>query len=178
MKSILAIQSILAASLVLAACAGNGRGGPAMTMQPNQQISPPVGLMLVGLDSNQDTIVSGEEINAGIAAMFELSDTDQSGDLTGIEFAQWSEKQLGNAQTTPGRLRFDRNQNNRISSDEFDSTIKAMVARFDRDGDGALARAELLMTVNAPDTAAMRAEMESQMRSRARQMCQRMGRGR
>lgn len=172
MKALPAAACILAVSLIVAACANNNNGGPAMTMRPNQQITPPVGLMLVGLDTDQDAIVSDDEINAGITSMFESSDTDSSGDLTGIEFSQWSQKQLGAAQTTPGMLRFDRNQNRRITPDEFDATIKAIVTRFDQNQDGALTRGELLMTVDAPDMGDMRAQMESQMRERARQMCQ------
>lgn len=170
----------LTAGLLVASCAGGSgqnRSAGSMAMGANQQISPPAGLMFAGLDSDRDAIVTTEEIRDAVPAMFALSDFDDDGVLTGIEFSDWSAKHMGASHTTPGRMRFDRDQNNQISLEEFAMTIDGMVQRFDRNQDGQLERSELLMTVTEPDMGAMRAQMEGQMRARARQMCrQQMGR--
>jgi len=179
LRTIPSLFAVLTSVFVLTSCAGNSNQTPTMAMVNNQQIAPPVGLMLVSLDDDRDTIVTAEEIDAALPAMFEAFDSDASGALTGLEFSDWSMKHLGSRHSVPGRLRFDLNQNSRITLEEFETTIDAMVMRFDQDNDGALARHELLVTLSGPDMAAMRAQMEGQMRSRARQMCQQaMRRGR
>lgn len=173
MRPIPPIVAVLASAFIVASCAGSSNPGPRMPMASNQQIAPPIGLMFAGLDADRDAVISREEIAAALPLMFEAHDSDSSGALTGVEFSDWSTKHLGNSHAVPGRLRFDINQNNRISMDEFESTIEALVMRFDRNNDGALARDELLMTISGPDMGAMRSQMEAQMRARARQMCQR-----
>lgn len=172
MRAIPSTFALLASAALLASCTGNSSQSPTMAMANNQQIAPPIGLMFVGLDADRDTVVTPDEIDQALPAMFAAFDRDGSGALSGLEFSDWSEAHLGARSAVPGRLRFDRDQNNQISLQEFETTIDGLVMRFDQDDDGALARSELLVTVTGPDMGAMRAQMESQMRARARQMCQ------
>ncbi|MEN0651763.1 MULTISPECIES: EF-hand domain-containing protein [Hyphobacterium] len=175
------VVSILAAAsaVALASCstsAGRNPDAPTLTASPDQQIAPPVGLMLAGLDSDHDAIVSGDEFAAAVPVMFSRSDADGDGHLNGVEFSDWSERNLGATHTIPGRMTFDHDQNGLISQSEFEATLAGVVSRFDQDRDGALQRSELLVTMVGPDIAAIRGDMEEQMRRRARQMCQQAAR--
>ena len=173
------LSAILVAGFLTASCAGGSStesSGPGMTLSAATQIAPPVGLMFAGLDQDMDAVISADEISAAVPVMFTASDSNDDGVLTGIEFSQWSERHLGASHTTPGRFRFDHDQNSRITLTEFETTFDVLLERFDRNEDAALERTELLVTLNPPDMAAMQAEMQSQMRRRAQQMCRR-GRG-
>jgi len=65
-------------------------------------------------------------------------------------------------------MQFDRNQDQKISLDEFQQTLETVRQKLDKNNDGALARSELVMNLNLPgngvDVAAMRRQMEAQMR--------------
>jgi len=170
------MSGILAAGLMTASCAGGSSGepsGPAMALSAGAQIAPPVGLIFAGLDQDLDAVIRADEISAAVPAMFTASDANGDGVLTAIEFSQWSERHLGASHTTPGRFRFDHDQNGRITLTEFATTFDMLRERFDRNEDAVLDRAELLVTLNPPDTASMQAEMQSQMMRRAREMCRR-----
>ena len=143
------------------------------------QIATPVGLFLTSLDGDRDTALSTEEMAAGLNAAFAAGDGDQNGALSAIEFEAWSERFLGARHTTPTRLHFDHDQDTSISQDEFRRTFDAIQQRLDRNGNGELQRAELLVTIDGagvnPD--AMRQQMEAEMRRKMQEMCRR-GRGR
>jgi len=178
----------LSSSLLVAACASEpsppsdaASVGPSRTLQDinGSQIATPVGLFLTSLDGDRDTALSTEEMAAGLNAAFAAGDGDQNGALSAIEFEAWSERFLGARHTTPTRLQFDRDQDTSISQDEFRRTFDAIQQRLDRNGNGELQRAELLVTIDGagvnPD--AMRQQMEAEMRRKMQEMCRR-GRGR
>lgn len=158
-------------------CAGSGGGAGSVSQAAAQggRIAPPAGVLLAGMDQDFDARVSQEEISAAAGLIFAAGDADQDGTLSGIEFTSWSEQYLGDPYAVPGRLRFDHDQNGAISRDEFALTLAALGDRFDADGDGEVARAELLVTVDRGDidVDAMREQMQAEMRRRAREICRR-----
>ena len=130
------------------------------------QIAMPVGLFLTSLDTNHDIQVSRAEVNEGVVASFVAGDKDGNEQLSPIEFEDWSRTYLGSINAVPYRLHFDRDQDARISLSEFTMTFEDIRQRLDTDRDGMLARAELLVEVAGLgiDPAAMRAEMQAEMR--------------
>ncbi len=161
-----------------AGCAGSGGGEPGRVSGSAVQggrIAPPAGVLLAGMDRNFDARVSQEEIREAAALVFAAGDADADGALSGIEFTAWSERFLGDPYAVPGRLRFDHDQNGAVSQDEFALTFAAIGDRFDTNGDGEIARSELLVTVEGADidADAMREQMQAEMRRRVREICRR-----
>lgn len=177
-------------SLLLAGCASQpdrpsasveSTNGSDRTVQDlrGSQIATPVALFFAGMDANRDARVSSDELQSGLGDAFALGDSNQDGVLSAIEFLNWSELFLGAPYAQPSRLSFDVNQDTRVSSDEFSLAFAEIGSRLDRNGDGQLMRAEMLMKFNAPggDPAAMRQQMEAEMRKKMegkmREMCRR-----
>ena len=133
------------AAFALSACASSAadrdRNGPIRAL-----LSAEV-LMLVSFDSDDDLNVSGGEIDAGLTREFSRADVNRDGRLTPIEFQNWSNLVLGGSQMGPFRLDFDRNVDNSITREEFDSEIRARVRAYDADESGGLARAEFVRLV-------------------------------
>lgn len=103
--------------------------------------------MLVSFDADGDLSVSAAEIDAGLVREFSRADANSDGRLTPIEFQSWSSLVLGGSQLGPFRLDFDRNVDNSITREEFDTEVRARVGQYDADESGALARAEFVRLV-------------------------------
>ena len=115
---------------------------------------PPIGLLIAGFDANGDALVDRAELKAGAERMFKLADRDHDGSLSLIELSQWAAQWLGGPSAVPGRFDFDRDQDDRISKQEFLDEIERRFRGFDKDQDGAVTRAELLaqtMPANCKD---------------------------
>ncbi len=104
----------------------------------------PVALLMVGFDSDGDAHLSRAELAAGIADQFKRADSDGDGQLGLIELASWSRTWLGSENVKPGRFDFDRNADDRISAEEFQTELTRHFNLFDTDRDGSVTRAELL----------------------------------
>ncbi len=135
----------LAAVLGLTACASGG--GERDNRAPFNALLSADALMFVGFDTDGDFRVSTAEIDAGLSREFVRADTNRDGSLQPIEFQNWSNIALGGGQMGPYRLDFDRNVDNVISRDEFDTEIRARAASYDADEDGAVTRAEFVRLV-------------------------------
>lgn len=175
MKKPYALNKGLSFMLLLAfasACASTDSADVPKADQRRQlqgsQVSPPIGLLLAGMDANSDATLTSDELHDGFETVFAIGDKDDNEILTATEFTRWSEIFLGQTYTMPSLMNFDHNQNASISREEFDITLDEIVTRFDRNADGVLVRAELLMTLNIPalDPDKMRREMEAEMRKK------------
>lgn len=150
-----------------------------MTLQDlnGSHIAMPVGLLLTSLDIDRDMRISLSEVRTGVAKSFEASDTNDDGYLRPIEFEDWARTYLGSQNAMPYRLHFDRDQDSRVSLPEFTTTFDGIRKRLDTDRDEVLVRAELLVEIDGLgiDPAAMRAEIEAEMRrnmqGRIREIC-------
>lgn len=108
--------------------------------------APPVALLFSALDSNGDARTDAAELDSGLARLWPLADTNRDGTISLTELADWAQAWLGDRNARPGRFEFDPSNDDRISRDEFDSTLRGAFRRFDRDGDKALDRTELLVS--------------------------------
>lgn len=131
----------------LAACAGGGSRGGSNASEPIRALLSADALMFVSFDADGDLSVSGAEIEAGIAREFTRADTNGDGSLGPIEFQNWSNLVLGGSQLGPYRLDFDRNVDNVITREEFDTELRARVRDYDSDESGALSRSEFVRLV-------------------------------
>ena len=64
-----------------------------------------------------------------------------------IEFQNWGNLVLGGGHLGPYRLDFDRNVDNVITREEFDTEIRARVEYYDEDENGVLVRPEFVRLI-------------------------------
>jgi hypothetical protein len=128
----------------LSACASSGGSG---RNEPVRALMSADVLMLVSFDANQDLSVSTAEVDAGIAREFARADSNSDGSLQPIEFQHWSNLVLGGAQLGPFRLDFDRNVDNTITREEFETEIRARARHYDSDESDAISRGEFIRLV-------------------------------
>jgi hypothetical protein len=134
------------AAAALAGCAGGGsRGG--RNDEPIRALLSADVMMLVSFDTDFDLTVAGPEIDAGVAREFERADTGRDGAVQPIEFQAWATNVLGGGQLGPYRLDFDRNVDNVITREEFETEIRARVGVYDQDQSGSLTRSEFVRLV-------------------------------
>lgn len=133
------------ATTALTACAGGGRTGG--VDEPIRALMSADVMMFVSFDTDGDISISAAEIAAGLAREFTRADTSQDGSLQPIEFQNWSNLVLGGSQLGPYRLDFDRNVDNVITREEFDTEIRARVSDYDADESGTLTRAEYIRLI-------------------------------
>lgn len=138
------IAFVACAALGMTACGG---GREAQDRAPIRALLSADALMLVSFDTNFDLIVTREEAELGYTREWARADGDSNGSLTPIEFSNWSNLVLGGSQIGPYRLDFDRNVDNTITREEFDTELRARFSQYDSDENGALSRAEFVRLV-------------------------------
>jgi hypothetical protein len=73
---------------------------------------------------------------------------DGSGDLGYLEYSRWAETWLGSQSALPGPFAIDADGDTRLSREEFLAEFRRQFVRLDKNGDGAVSRAELLTVRN------------------------------
>ncbi|MEQ1489508.1 MAG: hypothetical protein ABL932_03060 [Terricaulis sp.] len=139
------IAVVAGAALSLAACSTD-RAAQDRTA-PIRALLSADALMLVSFDADGDLSVTRQEAEAGFAREFGRADADSNGSLSPIEFTNWSNLVLGGSQIGPYRLDFDRNVDNVITREEFDTELRARVSQYEGDENGAVSRAEFVRLV-------------------------------
>lgn len=138
--------SMLACATVLAACASSG-DTPDRGPERIRALLSADALMFVSFDADGDLRVTAEEITAGTQREFTRADANGDGQLQPIEFQNWSNLVLGGTAIGPYRLDFDRNVDNVITHDEFNTEINGRVRDYDQNEDGVLTRSEFVRLV-------------------------------
>ena len=141
--SIRTIALVAGAASLLAAC-GSGQSD---RTAPIRALLSADALMFVGFDTDGDLSVSRAESDAGMDREWTRADANSDGTLSPIEFSNWSNQVLGGSQIGPYRLDFDRNVDNVITRQEFDTELRARFSTYDADESGALSRAEFVRLV-------------------------------
>ena len=156
----LAATSALIGILLIAACTsrppprGGSQGGPpgggpgGQTASLNGgQIARPIALLFTGMDTDHDYAVSPAELTAGIAAEWARLPATSRGTVPAVAMSDWAATALGNPEALPNHIAFDVNLDGQISDEEFRTRLTDEFRRLDRDHDGLLTRAEMLMDV-------------------------------
>lgn len=120
---------------------GDARGGALQ----ESKITRPIALLFTSLDTDDDFIVSKDELDSAIPREFARADADQSGVLTGFEMADWCALVLGDKEAQPDLRAMDNDMNYTVTQHEFAVALRHEFDRMDRNQDGFLTRAELLM---------------------------------
>jgi hypothetical protein len=137
----------LAASVALAACASGGGGRGGRNDDPVRALLSADAVLFISWDANGDYQTTNDEIQAALPREFARVDANGDGNLAPIEFQNWSNLALGGNQVGPYRLDFDRNVDNAITRQEFDTELLARARDYDADGNGSLTRSEMIRLV-------------------------------
>lgn len=126
---------------------GEGARGPGMSggLLQEAKIARPIALLFVGMDSNRDLVLDREELEAAIPHEFAGADTDQSGVLTGFELVDRCTRMMGDKEAQPDLRAMDTDMNYTVTLHEFTVALRHEFERMDRNQDGVLTRAEMLM---------------------------------
>ncbi|MGD9979800.1 MAG: EF-hand domain-containing protein [Hyphomonadaceae bacterium] len=141
--SIRTLAAVAFAAAALAACASARDDRTA----PIRALLSADALMFVSFDADGDLSISQAESEAGIAREFTRADANGDGSLQPIEFSNWSNQVLGGSQIGPYRLDFDRNVDNVITREEFETEMRARFAQYDSDESNSVSRAEFVRLV-------------------------------
>lgn len=118
---------------------------PAATPQtPATIVVEPAAMMIATLDADADGRTTRAEMDAGLQRSFEAIDTARAGALRYLVFAEWAQRFLGDRNALPSPFEIDRDGDGRITPDELREQFGRLYARFNRNGDEAVSRAELL----------------------------------
>ncbi len=108
------------------------------------------GLLLASFDKNSDYEITQAEFAAGRMQAFKQADTDNSGVIGMFELEDWREKALGSLDAAPGNLAFDKDYNQRVTREEFDSALGVVFKGADKDKDGKIEFSELVHVFEIP----------------------------
>lgn len=123
---------------------------PGTPQTPATMVVEPVAMMIAAFDTDADGAVDRDELIAGVRRSFEAIDKAKAGQLRYIAFADWAERWLGDRNALPSPFEVDRNQDDQVSIDELQDHFSRLFARYDRNGDKRISRAELLTYRTAP----------------------------
>ena len=110
----------------------------------------PAGLLFASFDKNADYSVDKNEFVSGQAASFQRADTDKSGSLSLFELEDWRKAALGSLDAAPANLAFDKNYDQRVTSDEFNKALDYVYNISDKDGDSTLSFEEMVRVFEMP----------------------------
>ena len=111
---------------------------------PATIFAEPAAMLIAACDADADARVTRAELTACIARSYAAAEGASSGKIGYIAYADWSLKWLGDRNALPSPFEVDRDGDNAITLAELQARFAQFFARFDRDKDGILTRAELL----------------------------------
>ncbi|MEQ1784341.1 MAG: hypothetical protein ABMA14_23555 [Hyphomonadaceae bacterium] len=149
-RTIISLLAIGCATACASGPPGPPGGGPPGGERPGSmlqeaKIARPIAILFTGMDANRDLIFSKEELEAAIPLEFTRADVDSSGVLTGFEMTDWCRLMMGDKEAQPDMRAADTDLNYTITPLEFTIALRREFAHMDKDQDGRITRAELLM---------------------------------
>lgn len=115
---------------------------------PATLVVEPAAMLIVGCDADGDGATARKELDDCVQRTFVKAAGSAEATLGYIAYGQWQTTWLGDQGALPSPFEVDRNGDDRISLDELQAQFAKLFARFDRNHDGAVTRAEAL-TVRA-----------------------------
>lgn len=108
--------------------------------------SRPIALVFTSFDSNNDRLISLDELDAGLNAEWSMMQTNFSGKVSPISMEKWQVSALGSKDALPSRVTFDTDLDTMVSKAEFTNLLTQIFNDMDKDNDRALSREELTFT--------------------------------
>ena len=142
-------------ALLIAALAGQTATGRVTALSPSDaqarppaamatMIVEPIAMAIAAFDIDGDGRTTRAELVAGVVRSFAAIDIGHTGKLRYLDYADWALRYLGDRNALPSPFDVDTNGDDAISLDEMQAAFAAAFARYDRDRDGVVTRAELL----------------------------------
>ncbi|MEO1041920.1 MAG: hypothetical protein AAFX52_06485 [Pseudomonadota bacterium] len=130
---------------------GGGPGGPGGGSQAAlpRVIIDPLALFYVGMDMDDDLIVSRAEFEDRAPIQFVRADTDGDNHLRPLELSAWVEDAIGTRDAPYGMGSFDRIPDGVITEAEFVGFLGLRFDQLDRNDDGQLERSEVARVLDA-----------------------------
>lgn len=143
---------LLALSLLVAAGTAEARDAKKQPYDPGPPVilASPVNLAIAAFDRDGDYLVSRAEFDSEVRRSFKRFDRNNEGFLSLLELSAWSEATLGNMGAVPGPFDFDKDEDDKVSLDEFVAEFDRRFSALDKNGDHVLSRAELVSLTAAP----------------------------
>jgi hypothetical protein len=110
----------------------------------------PAGLFLAGLEGGQPILTRAQFLGA-IDGQWAAADSDRDGSLRSFELQAWRVTWFGSDDGWPGLFHFDANSDGAIGKQEFKAGLEAIFTTFDKNKDGVIDRAELLVEKRPPE---------------------------
>lgn len=117
---------------------------PATPQTPATMVVEPVAMMIAACDEDGDARVERYELDECLAKSFAAFDPQKTGKLRYIAFGDWALRYLGDRAALPSPYEVDRDNDGAVTLAELQDHFSRLFARYDRDGDHAISRAELL----------------------------------
>jgi hypothetical protein len=125
---------------------------PANPQTPATMLVEPVAMLIAtfdgepdgGTDGERDGFVERTEIEAGIARTFKPSDPGNTGRMRYLAYSDWALSWLGDRAALPSPYEVDRDNDDAVTLSEMQDHFSRLFARYDKDGDRKISRAELL----------------------------------
>lgn len=123
------------------------------------QVARPVALLFAGMDRDGNHVIDSGELAAGILAEWEALPVSARETVPALAIVDWATGSLGHAEALPNQIAFDVNLDGQVSADEFATRLHAEFAALDRDHDGRLTHAEMLVELPSRGDGLQRAGM-------------------
>lgn len=123
---------------------------PPAQQTPATMVVEPVAMLIATFDADGDARMTREEVTAGVRASFAAFDPAGTGTMRYIAFGDWAQLFLGDRHALPSPYDVDRDHDDQVTLDEMQRQFSRLFARYDRDRDGAITRAELITYRTAP----------------------------
>ena len=128
-----------------------GRGGPEGGAPRQGQLSnmgyvaQPLALMFAGMDKNSDKQTSISELNVYTDTQWNALNLKNDSGLRSFAYQKWATENLGHSDAMPNFIGFDSDLSGYITKLEFETCLRRNFDLLDRDKNGLLNRAELLV---------------------------------
>ena len=148
----------MALPLLLQACASapqknhKGQSAPP-AFDENQSlitIVKPASLLITSFNRNHDYVIDRAEFTAGQDQAFQSADSNHDGRLNLFEMENWRLSALGSKDAAPMSMYFDTDFNQVVTKKEFYTAFDALFETSDKDGNNAIAFAELVRIASRP----------------------------
>ncbi len=141
--------SVLGLAMALGACASDPEPQrPGAQAAKPRVVVDPLALFYVGMDMDDDLVISREELDVRAPIQFVRADTDGDNHLRPLELSAWVEQAIGTRDAPYGMGSFDRVGDGLVTEAEFVGFLTLRFNALDKNDNGQLERSEISRVVD------------------------------